>query len=294
MQWPHQNNAQDGLIFPQNIGAHLSIDETCLSHGELYTVVTNKHAKGRKGTIVAILNGTKSESIIPILRRIPFKLREKVKEITLDLASNMALIARKCFPNAVQVIDRFHVQQLATQALQEVRIKHRWQAIDDENHAIELAKRTKEAYNPEIYSNGDTKKQLLARSRYLLYRAEHKWTADQIERASILFEKYPDIKKAYRLARELSRIFNTSGDRQIAFARLARWSNQTEYAGLKSFNTVANTINIHHDNILNYFDNKSTNASAESFNAKIKAFRSQFRGVGNINFFLFRLTKLFA
>ncbi|WP_443940020.1 transposase [Pedobacter sp. MW01-1-1] len=46
--------------------------------------------------------------------------------------------------------------------------------------------------------------------------------------------------------------------------------------------------------ILNYFDNKSTNASAESFNAKIKAFRAQFRGVGDINFFLFRLTKLFA
>ncbi|WP_417764995.1 transposase [Sphingobacterium composti] len=44
----------------------------------------------------------------------------------------------------------------------------------------------------------------------------------------------------------------------------------------------------------NYFDNRSTNASAESFNAKIKAFRSQFRGVRDINFFLFRLTKLFA
>ncbi|OUL60054.1 transposase, partial [Flavobacterium sp. AJR] len=36
------------------------------------------------------------------------------------------------------------------------------------------------------------------------------------------------------------------------------------------------------------------NASAESFNAKIKAFRSQFRGVRNIDFFLFRLSNLFA
>ena len=47
-------------------------------------------------------------------------------------------------------------------------------------------------------------------------------------------------------------------------------------------------------NILNYFDNRSTNASAESFNAKIKAFRAQFRGVKNIGFFLFRLTTIFA
>ena len=55
-----------------------------------------------------------------------------------------------------------------------------------------------------------------------------------------------------------------------------------------------NTIKINYDSILNYFDNRSTNASAESFNAKIKAFRNQFRGVRKVDFFLFRLTKLFA
>jgi len=73
------------LFFPQNVSGHLSIDETCLSHGELYTVVTNKEARGKKGTIVAILNGTKSENIIPILQKIPQRLRNKVQEITLDL-----------------------------------------------------------------------------------------------------------------------------------------------------------------------------------------------------------------
>jgi len=45
---------------------------------------------------------------------------------------------------------------------------------------------------------------------------------------------------------------------------------------------------------MNYFDNRSTNASAESFNAKIKAFRTQFRGVKNVEFFLYRLTQLYA
>ncbi|WP_437921913.1 transposase, partial [Sphingobacterium sp. LRF_L2] len=67
-----------------------------------------------KGTIVAIMQGTKSETMIPLLSRIPLRLRKKVSEITLDLASNMGLIAKKCFPYAVQVIDRFHVQQLAS------------------------------------------------------------------------------------------------------------------------------------------------------------------------------------
>jgi transposase len=65
-------------------------------------------------------------------------------------------------------------------------------------------------------------------------------------------------------------------------------------AGFKTFNTISRTIQNHYQTILNYFDNRSTNASAESFNAKIKAFRSQFRGVRNIEFFLYRLTQIYA
>ena len=55
-----------------------------------------------------------------------------------------------------------------------------------------------------------------------------------------------------------------------------------------------NTISLNYESILNYFDNRSTNAAAESFNAKIKAFTSQFRGVRNVEYFLFRLTKIYA
>src|SRR5690606_28111426 len=98
------------------------------------------------------------------------------KEITLDLAGNMGLISKKSFPQATQVIDRFHVQQLATEALQEMRIKYRWEALDAENQALEIAKSSKMAYVSEILSNGDTLKQLLARSRYLLYKKEDNWT----------------------------------------------------------------------------------------------------------------------
>ncbi|UFH35857.1 transposase [Flavobacterium acetivorans] len=51
---------------------------------------------------------------------------------------------------------------------------------------------------------------------------------------------------------------------------------------------------IHYKSILNYFERRSANAASESFNGKIKAFRNQFRGVKNIEFFLFRLTNIFA
>ncbi|WP_188459705.1 transposase, partial [Marivirga lumbricoides] len=45
---------------------------------------------------------------------------------------------------------------------------------------------------------------------------------------------------------------------------------------------------------LNFFERRSTNAAAESFNAKIKAFRAQFRGVKNVAFFLYRLSRIYA
>lgn len=292
--WGQKNHATEWLLFSKNLGTHLSLDETAFSNGDLYTIITNKDAKGKKGAIVAMIKGTKAEVVIKTLHKIPLKQRKIVKEVTLDMAGNMGLIVKKSFPKATLVIDRFHVQKLALDALQEIRIKHRWEAIDQENDAIENARNKNKKYTPKLLANGDTLKQLLARSRYLLYKADNKWTENQSKRAEILFEKYPDIEKAYKLCQNLSWIFNNTKNKTSALIRLAKWDEKVRQAAFKSFNTIARTMSIHYKNILNYFDNRSTNASAESFNAKIKAFRTQFRGVRNIEFFLFRLTNIFA
>ncbi|WP_242670988.1 transposase [Flavobacterium aquidurense] len=53
-------------------------------------------------------------------------------------------------------------------------------------------------------------------------------------------------------------------------------------------------ITFNYQSILDYFDNRSTNVSAESFNAKIKMFRCKFRELRNIGFYLFRLYTLVA
>jgi transposase len=197
--WESLSHAKQWLIFPENMGSHLSLDEVALCQGELYTVLTNKSAKGRKGSIVAVIAGTRSEEVIQHIKKISEKLRKRVREITLDMAGSMKLIAKICFPGAVQFIDRFHVQKLALEALQEIRIKHRWKAIDNENAAIAQAKKQKKSYTPVLLENEDTHRQLLARSRYLLYKSPEKWTSNQSSRAKILFDLYPDIKKAYDL-----------------------------------------------------------------------------------------------
>jgi transposase len=293
-EWDQRGHAREWLLFPENLGAQLSLDETSLSRGELYTILTNKAAQGGKGSVVAIIAGTKAETVIGILQKIPERERKKVREITLDMAGSMEMIARRCFPQATRVTDRFHVQKLATEALQQIRIKHRWEALDQENDDLEAAKAKQMAYEPETLANGDTLKQLLARSRYALYKKPNKWTQKQKERAELVFERFPDVKKAYELSIELSTIFEKTTDKLYGLTRLAKWHEKVRQSGFKSFNTLARTIENHYQTILNYFDNRSTNASAESFNAKIKAFRAQFRGVRNVEFFLYRLTQLYA
>ncbi|MNE20164.1 Transposase [compost metagenome] len=215
-------------------------------------------------------------------------------EITLDMAGNMELICKRCFPQAVRVTDRFHVQKLATEALQEMRIKYRWEAMDAENEAIERSRKAGVPFKTEIFHNGDTAKQLLARSRYVLYKKPSDWTATQKDRADLLFERYPDLKTAYELSMRLSNIFENTKDKVFGLANLAKWHEKARQTGFKAFNTISRSIQNHYQTILNYFDNRSTNASAESFNAKIKAFRNLFRGVKNIEFFLYRLTQLYA
>lgn len=292
--WEQFEHANDWILFPQNIGEFISIDETSLSQGELYTIVTNKEAKGKKGTLIAMVKGTNSETVKNVLLKIATESREKVKEITLDMAPTMERIAKLSFTKAKLVTDRFHVQKLAYDAVQQIRIECRWEAIEQENKEIQFAKEVNKKYIPDVLENGDTLKQLLARSRYLLFKSENKWTPSQNQRAAILFERYPDIEKAYHLSMELGRIYHTSKVKGVAFTRLAKWYDEIEKSKFKSFNTIAKSIQEHYLTILNYFDNRSTNASAESFNAKIKAFRASFRGVRNVSFFLFRLANIYA
>lgn len=292
--WAQKPHAEDWITFPKNIGCRLSIDETSLSNGELYTIVTNKAAKGKKGVLVAMVKGTKAEDVIEAIKIIPLRVRRKVNEITLDMAGSMSQIVRQCFPKATRVIDRFHVQKLALDALQEIRIKHRWNAIDEETNARDNAKWDNKIYTPFRFDNGDTKKQLLARSRYLLFKSPEKWSQSQKQRARILFAQYPDIKKAYSLTHDLRLIYAKTKDKAVAITKLAHWYNKVTDSGFRSFNSITGTIHTHYREILNFFENRSTNASAESFNAKLKAFRATLRGVCDVKFFLFRVAKIFA
>ena len=293
-EWNQRYHATDYVLFKENIGERLSMDETCLSQGELYTIITNKSAHGGKGSLVAMIKGTRSEDIIYYLNHLPRTKRLKVKEITIDLSPSMRLIAKRAFPNATIVSDRFHVQKLMNEAISDLRVDYRWQAIDQENEEVAFAKEIGRKFIPHTFENGDTRRQLLARSRHIVMKHHSKWTESQKRRASILFREYPAIQEAYGVSMKLTEIFNTKCNRSVALTKLARWYDEVEKLNSRFFDSVIQTMQNNYATITNYFENRSTNASAESFNAKVKAFRNQFRGVADIPFFIFRLATIFA
>lgn len=293
-EWNQLSHAGDYLVYPENITDKLSIDEVSLSKGELYTFVTNKNINVKnKKSVVAVINGTEAKVIQEVLEKIALEKRNVVKEVTLDMARNMSLAVEKSFPKSQQVIDRFHVVRLVMDAMQHLRVKIRWEAIEQENNAIKQAKQRGEKYYPEILPNGDTVKELLVRSRYLLYAFEEDWTTNQAKRAAILFEKYPLLKQAYKLTLAFRGIYKNLS-REKALNAFNDWKREVTESKIEEFNTVVNSLEYHLENILNFFTNRSTNANAESFNSKIKGFRANLRGVTDVKFFLFRLQKLFA
>lgn len=119
---PELFHAEEWLEFPENMGESLYIDETAPSNGDLYTIVTNHASRKGKDTIVAIIKGISAYTVIEVLMRIDQDKRLMVKEITMDMSNSIRLIVKRCFPNTIRITDRFHIQRLASDAVQEMRI----------------------------------------------------------------------------------------------------------------------------------------------------------------------------
>lgn len=304
--WEQLEHAQEYMLFPDNFGDDMSLDETCLSNGEVYTILTNKAAHGGKGTLAAMVRGVASDTVSGILTKVPREIRRKIKTVTTDLSSAMMLTVRTVFPKVTLVNDRFHVQQLVTDAIDHMRIGFRWQVLDEENKAIKEHRAKRKAahtraekdligkWKPELMENGETKPQIMARSRHIILMHKSKWNEQQQTRAAILFKMFPKLEVAYNIYLELVDIFNKKSKPAEARLNLARWYNKVEAIGDNEFSKVIETFENHNATIINYFQNRLTNASAESFNAKIKALRTQFRGVGDICFFMYRLATLYS
>lgn len=325
--WEQRAHAAEWVLLPQNIGTELGIDETSLQ-GDLYTILHNKAAHGRKGAIVAIVKGTSSADVLRILMQLPEDKRNKVESVTMDLSDSMRAIAKSAFPNAMAIRDCFHVVKRGGEACEEIRLRMKRDAVKQQNRQKaefrkKLEKRAAErrAYRermkakhgknwkkskrgrkpqrlstrfvPPKLANGETLVEALTRSNKQLTMSRDKWGKSQEARAKILFALYPKLQEAYGLVNSLRAIFrNEDLDRQAAKLALKEWYDKVAACTLREVKSVRDTIKFYEDEILNYFIARQTNASAESLNSKIKCFRSQVKGVSDVPFFMYRLSRV--
>jgi transposase len=291
--WDQLDHCEQYLLYPENVGPNMAIDEVSLNDGDFVTVVSNRNANGRKGKIAAIIEGTKVGDIDRVLDKLPPEVKNKVSEITMDMATNMSISMRHQFEKATQVVDRFHVVRLIQEALQHLRVKHRWEAIDQENEASERAAKRRGRYVPKELDNGDTLRQLLARSRGLLYKTPDKWTSSQEQRAAILFNLYPDLKVSYNMTCAFRSIYELP-HKDMAKRALLNWVEKALSVLPLEFKSTISSIIQNLRRILAFFDNRSTNGPAESLNAQLKSLRLAQKGVNDRKMFLYRIQMLYA
>ena len=112
---------------------------------------------------------------------------------------------------------------------------------------------------------------------------------------NLLFEMYPKIKEAYWIVNQLRSIFRSKTlDKEAARLKLHEWYKTVSRCTSREMKSARDAIKSREDEVLNYFINHSTNAGAESLNSKMKSFRAQLRGVSDLPFFMFRLSKIFG
>ena len=324
-QWEQKPHASDWILLEKNMGPRLSIDETSLQE-DLFTILSNKDGHGRRGTVIAAVRGTKASEVIRILMQIPQEKRIEVREVSMDFSDSMYSIVSAVFPNATIVIDCFHIIKRCGDAVEEIRLRSKREAIKDQrkkqaefrNKLEQRVKQRKyyrkkhprrykgrkrgrkpirlnERFKPEILDNGDTGVELLTRSRGLLRVSRNNWSDTQKIRAGLLFSLYPKIKEAYNLVDSLRNVFRMKTlDRVNARNRLHEWYQKVAGCSLREVKSARDAVRFKEEEVLNYFINRSTNAAAESLNSKLKRFRAQLHGVSDLPFFMYRVSLIFG
>ena len=117
----------------------------------------------------------------------------------------------------------------------------------------------------------------------------------QKERAHLLFELYPKLREAYSLICTIRAMFrNKKLTREAARGYLHNWYEKVNACTIREIKSARDCIKANEEEVLNYFNERHSNASAESLKSKIKGFRAQVHGVADVPFFMYRLCTIFG
>ena len=281
------SKSQVPVLKAANFGAEMSIDEKMLDE-DFFTAMTNRDT----GKIALLAQTMRVDELIRLIDKIP-QIQNIPKNITCDLSPTYEKFCNIAFPQARQIADKFHVIKNAIEALQatKIRLKH--------NYLSSLPKDKKERKAAEEKArliNHETPAEMLSRSRYLLFKRPQEWTDRQQNRATILFENYPEIKKAYYNIFSFRKLLDKENINRLhdMNKRWNEWFFQVDEDNIAEIVAFAALVERHEEKIRNYLLTGKTNASAENMNSKLQRFITANYGTRDIDFFLFRTVKYFS
>lgn len=293
-----------------NFGEKMAIDEKHFSE-DWYTIMTNR----KTGKIALMCKSIKFTEIKQIIQQHCNQQVINVKRITRDYSSLYEKVCEELFPDAIQIGDKAHAIFNLLDAHQSVRIRYRQKELDKRRKAFQEFKSQEKQrmaecerigdtfkpgkfrYKEERLDNSETQLELLAHSRYLLYKFPDQWTASQTKRAKTLFQYFPEILRSYELCCQFRNWLNKSNIGKSFLEidkQLHQWYEDVEDADIDELLNFKSMVESNEEFIKNYFTYGETNAIAEAINSKIQNFISSNKGTRDKDFFFSRLAKYYS
>jgi len=244
----------------------IGIDEISLKKGynDFVTIIASR--VNDKNRILAVLKGREKTTIKAFFHGIPKKKRRTISAVCCDMYDGYINAAHEVFGDKVPVVvDRFHVAKLYRKALISLRKQ-------------ELA-RLRKGLTKEEYKS-------LKSSISILVKKQELYTKQDKHELERLFNYSPSLKAAYRLARQLTVIYNNNHRKKTAHNKINEWIEKVRDQEATCFNGFIETLIKYQDDIVNYFIDRNTSGFVEGLNNKFKVIKRRCYGIANIkNYF---------
>jgi len=276
------------ILKKENFGQEMTIDEKMIDE-EFYTVMTNR----KTGKIALLAQTMRIDELSNLINKMP-EVRETVKEITLDMSPTYEKFCQQNFPQAIPVTDKFHVVKHIVESVQAVRVRLKQQELSTLPTSV---KERQKVEKDTRLINGETKIEMLTRSRYLLFKMKAKWTPSQQKRASLLFDTFPTLRTVYQSTQQIRQWLDKSNVGKSPWEierQLITWYDEAQEHNMPEIENLIRLIGNHEEKIMNYFIKGKTNAKAEAMNGKIQRFITSNYGVRDKDFFMYRLARYYS
>ena len=184
-----------------------------------------------------------------------FSDRKNVKYFVTDMNPHFRRVAQVCFPNAIHVVDKYHVIRQAVWAMENVR-------------------------KTEQKKFSDKFRKYFKKSKYLLNKSSGTLTDEEMTNLALMLEISPRLADAYRVKNDFIDIMRSSSA-EAARPKLVEWLLSIEVLGLPEFCACTKACRNWFHEILNALDVPWTNGFTEGCNNKTKVLKRVCFGVRN-------------